>query len=159
LNPDTNPLRVTNQQPAANGPSKREVATRRVQKWYVDAGNAAQDLRNQIQARYQGFTAALDAAGADAEISALQAQVDGTRINPVPDENILYRDLILQLVNDAGMQVDGSAWRERNLGEYYGSWDWGNPFGLDGHDAAGELNKLGDADPATKKPFRSHVRP
>jgi hypothetical protein len=239
VNPDTTPLRVSNLAGAASstGPSRRDVATRRLQKWYTDAGNAIQDLRSQmgragdrfadfagagvrklkatvdvvggfsgllfgvpgkvvqflgkslvtayakepgakikaalardlddrqkeadrdLQGRYQTFETSLDGARDDRQLGAVRETIDSTRINPVPEENILYRDLILQLVDDSGMQVDGSAWHERELGDYYSSWDWGNPFGMDGHDAAGELNKLGKADPKTKQPFKSRERP
>ena len=237
VNPATTPVKPSNQAGTASGPSRREIVTRSLQKWYTDGGNAVQDLRNQmgragerfadfagtgvrklksvadvagtlaglifgvpgkvaqalgkilvaayarepggkikaglardlddkkreadsdLQSRYQAFADRMDAATGDQGLGEVQASIDQMRVNPTPDENVLYRDLILQLVDDAGMQVDGSDWQERNLGEYYGSWDWGNPFGLDGHDAANELNKLGSMDPKTKAPFRSKARP
>lgn len=113
----------------------------------------------EVRKRYEGFAEALDRATTPGQEGKLLASIEQARILPTPDENILYRDLLLQFVDDRGMHLDGSEWQERNLGKYYMSWDFGNPIGTDGHDVAKELNKLGRVDPSTRMPFRSQERP
>ena len=71
-------------------------------------------------------------------------------------ENILYRDLLIELARGGGYNISGSQWNVDNMSifgraPWYHSWDWGSPGWVNGRDIADELNALAEVDPSTRR--------
>ena len=130
----------------------------------VAALAAELDTRKRQQDRdldeaFQRLARAIDGAVDPAALKAVQDTLDRLPVQPVPDENALYRDLLLKLADDHGMNLDGSADCERVFGGYYHSANFPWPLVLDGRNVADELNGLVAADPRLRQPHRSPTRP
>jgi hypothetical protein len=73
----------------------------------------------------------------------------------IVEENIIYRELLLQLARGGGYNISGSQWNVDNTSifgdaPWYHSWDLGSPGWTNGRDIADELNAIAEVDPSTR---------
>lgn len=119
--------------------------------------------RKDAQTFRDGILRKADEAGSLKDIQDAETELASRFVPPIPEENEIFRDLLIQVAISNDMDLSGSEWNERNMavfgkGPYDHSWDFSIPFKLDGRDVAGKLNQLVEADPGLKKPVRSHAR-
>ncbi|MCG7848689.1 MAG: hypothetical protein MIO93_05865 [ANME-2 cluster archaeon] len=106
-----------------------------------------QNLRNQINS-----TSSRDWA----EWAPIWSTIANIGIPEIVPENILYRDLLIELARGGGYNISGSQWNVENMSifgraPWYHSWDWGSPGWVNGRDIADELNALAEGDPSTRR--------
>ena len=137
-----------------SGPTaKIAAATRKV----TDARDRARG--DSVQYRNNAQAAVRNAADIDTLRQVRQVSIDNLPAVEEVDENIVYRDLLIEYARGGGFNLTGSAWNVRNMSVFgdapwYHSWDWGSPGWTNGRDVAEELNSLAEGDPTTRRNVR-----
>ena len=116
-----------------------------------EAQRVLESQRDNLDARIESMTSPYDHTGWW-EIFNLLGNYG---VPEVVSENIIYRDLLLELARGGGYNISGSQWNVDNMSifgdaPWYHSWDWGSPGWTNGRDIVDELNKLAEGDPSTR---------
>ncbi len=115
------------------------------------------DATTEINERFQNLSDQIDSmTSLDwTEWAPVWSEIANIGVPEIVPENIIYRDLLLELARGGGYNVSGSQWNVDNMSifgdaPWYHSWDWGSPGWVNGQDIADELNELAEGDPSTR---------